>query len=58
MNWVKLRSWHLQRPLEVEKALCGKVLPPSAPWSATLPANEKSCERCLQLNASAEEKAK
>lgn len=52
MTYVRLkpnRSWHLTKAFI--KTLCGRPLPEKFEHAEELPVNEKSCERCLQLEA-------
>jgi hypothetical protein len=57
MKYVKIRSWHIwdkrfvSRGGQVYKTLCGRRPKVDAAQDKDLNVNEKSCERCLQLDA-------
>jgi hypothetical protein len=58
-GWVKVVSWHLERPGDQRRTLCGldvRAHPEpgehkATGWSAQLPPNQKSCENCLRMQA-------
>jgi len=48
ITWVKLTSWHAQRPKDhADTTYCGREIPVDAAISHELPAG-KSCESCLR----------
>jgi hypothetical protein len=54
MKYVKLKSWHVMKiPQDVIEdtvpTMCGRVAARGSFLRDTLPLDERSCERCLQL---------